>query len=204
MQMADLDRAATDFQQALKLNPNSLPAQKGLQTISFLKQVDQSITEYTEKLKQAPDDPALLSHLGYLHFQKGLHSQAADYWRAAIRLKPDWYEPYINLAGLLATSPDPEMRNPQEALMLAEKAAQLNEFEDAAILEIYSNILAANKKYTEAIDIAEKAVIQARRAGNKSQVEKLNQLIIQLKSKRDGGPFTCRCKAKLLLDRSMT
>ena len=48
-----------------------------------------------------------------------------------------------------------------------------------------SNILAANKKYTEAIDIAEKAVILAQRAGNKDQMERLNQIIIQLKSKRD-------------------
>ncbi|MCP4713055.1 MAG: sulfatase-like hydrolase/transferase [Planctomycetes bacterium] len=198
MQMADLDRASDDFSQALKLNPNSLAAKKGLQTIVFLNQVNQSIGEYEAKLKLSPNNPALHSRLGYLYFQRGQPTWAAKYWREAIRLKPDWHEPYINLAGLLATSKDWEVRDPEEALLLAEKAAQLNEFEDAGLLETYSNILALNKKYDQAIDVAEKAVIQARRTGNKTLVEKLNQLIIQLKSKRDNGQFTCRCRLTIL------
>ena len=158
---------------------------QNLQIIANLRRLDQSIIEYSEMLRRAPDDPAVHSRLGFLYFQKGLHPQAADYWRAAIRLKPNWYEPYINLAGLLATTKDPNLQNPKEALELAEKAAQLNEFNDANLLETYCNILAANKKYTEAINIAEKAIIQAQRAGNKALVEKLNQLIIQFKSKKD-------------------
>ncbi|MCP4713412.1 MAG: tetratricopeptide repeat protein, partial [Planctomycetes bacterium] len=143
-------------------------------------------------------DAALHSRMGYLYFQRGQPTWAAEYWREAIRLKPDWHEPYINLAGLLATTKESEMRDPEEALLLAARAAQLNEFEDPGLLETYSNILAVNKNYAEAISIAERGVIQARRAGNKTLVDKLDQLIIQLKIKLDGEQFTSRCQSKIL------
>ncbi|MCP4707556.1 MAG: tetratricopeptide repeat protein, partial [Planctomycetes bacterium] len=139
--LGDLDQATINYNRALRLNPGLVQIRNNLQIIANLIRLDQSIADYSEKLRRSPNDPAIHSRLGYLYFQKGLHSQATEYWREAIRLQPDWCEPYINLAGLLATTKESMLRNPEEALLLAEKAAQLNEFKDAGLLETYSNIL---------------------------------------------------------------
>lgn len=184
--LGDLDQATANYNRALRLNPGLVQVRKNLQIIANLKKIDQAIAQYVLMSRQKPNDPTIKNQLGCLHFQKGMHAQAADYWRQTIQLKPNWHEPHNNLAKLLATTTDPNLQDTRKALVHAEKAAQLNEFEDTAILETYCSILAINQKYLEAVNIAEKAVIQARRAGNKAQVENFNRIILQLKSKRDG------------------
>ena len=56
----------------------------------------------------------------------GKTDEAVAEYRQAIRLKPDYPTPYNNLAELLATSADPKLRRPAEAVELAKKAVSLD------------------------------------------------------------------------------
>jgi len=52
--------------------------------------------------------------------------QAVDYYRQALRRKPDFAEALNNLAMLRASCPQPEFRNGPEAVQLAETACRLS------------------------------------------------------------------------------
>ena len=78
-----------------------------------------------EMIKQSPEDPLLYGDLGDLYQADGQYEKAAAAYGASLRLYPE--NPVIlnNLAWLLATCPDPEIKNPHRALETALKASQL-------------------------------------------------------------------------------
>ncbi|MCP4707558.1 MAG: tetratricopeptide repeat protein [Planctomycetes bacterium] len=167
------------------MNPQLTEVRNNLQMIAKIKQLEQTETQYTQILAQNGDDPAIHNHLGTINFQMGRHQIAIDYWREAIRLRPDWPEPLVSLAGLLLTSNTPALRNPAEALQLTRRAAELTHNANAGILEKLSMALAVNGKYLEAIKTAELAIPLAQKAGDKMLAESLRQHVIDFKTKRD-------------------
>ena len=73
----------------------------------------------------APGNPRYHENLGLiLHAQKRMGEAIAAY-REAIRLNRDYGPPYRNLAWVLATCPEPMVRDPAEAVKLAKKAVEL-------------------------------------------------------------------------------
>ncbi|MFC1783717.1 sulfatase-like hydrolase/transferase, partial [Planctomycetota bacterium] len=141
--LGDMDEAIRNLNEALRLKPDLAQVRNVLNNINRMGQLDQQIAQYTEMLEGQPDDPALHGKIALAYFQKGAHNQALEHWRQAIRLKPDWPEPYHNLAGFLAITKDQELRNPGEAVRLGRRAAELSQFKNAAILDTLSIAYAA-------------------------------------------------------------
>ncbi|MFC1783510.1 sulfatase-like hydrolase/transferase [Planctomycetota bacterium] len=184
--LGDFDQAVTHLNQALRLNPDLVNARNDLMKISQLLLLDQSIAQDTEVLRRRPNDPVLHSKLAYAFYQKGDYEQAISHFREVIRIQPEEPEAYNNLAGLLVTTKDQELRNPAEAVRLAERAAELSQSKSAAILQTLSLAYAATNNYAEAISTAQKALKIATSEGNKAMAEHLRQRLTLLKSKRDG------------------
>lgn len=72
-------------------------------------------------------------------------------YRAALRLQPDAIVVRNNLAWLLAASSDAALRDPAEALRLAEGAAEATQKSDPGVLDTLSVALAANGRFEEAV-----------------------------------------------------
>lgn len=62
----------------------------------------------SDALKSNPNDPTLQFNLGVVSTETGNFTDAEKYYRKAIELKPDYYEPYLNLAEL-KLKPDAEI-----------------------------------------------------------------------------------------------
>ena len=185
--LGDVTQAVSNLKRALQLQPDMSDERVNLNTILMMEQqLNLQIAQYNVMLQSNPNDPALHDKLARILYQNGDCQTAIEHLRQAIWLKPDWAEPYMNLAGLLATTWDARLRNPQEAVELAQKAAQLTERKDVAVLERLSVILDTAGKYDEAIQAAEEALILAQADDNQALVESLQKHIIQIKSKRDG------------------
>ena len=73
-----------------------------------------------------PDNAGVRLNLGSALKVLGRYDEAAVQYREAVRLSPDYAFAYNNLAWLLATVPDPQLRNPAEAVQFAVKAVELN------------------------------------------------------------------------------
>ena len=93
------------------------------QALNFHEQGNLDVAEniYRQILETAPCNPDVLNLLGLIAQQKGLHTQAIDYFYQAIRQIPDHAPYHFNLA----LSFDNEHK-PYEALQAYQKSVQLN------------------------------------------------------------------------------
>jgi cytochrome c-type biogenesis protein CcmH/NrfG len=67
--------------------------------------------------------------------ERGQVSAAVTHYREALRIKPDLVSAMTNLAWVLATSTEPALRQPSEAVRLAEQAVRLSDSKNAVILD---------------------------------------------------------------------
>ena len=92
-------------------------------------------------------------------------------YREAMRLKNDWPAPINGAAWILATHPDPDARNPEEAVRLAASAAKLTNNQNPAVLDTLAASYAAAGNFDEAIAAAEMALERMARIGNQELTE---------------------------------
>lgn len=96
--------------------------------------------------------------LGYALMRCGRSIEALDQFRQAARLEPDRHLPLDHMAWILAAHPDPQRRNPREAIDLAERAAGLTQRRSGAVLRTLAAAYAADGQFDHAIQIAENTI----------------------------------------------
>ena len=90
---------------------------------------------YRRALELRPDHADARSNLAGLYTTTGQDRAAADEFRRAVALRQDHASALAGLAWVLATSGDASVRNPQEAIGAAERAAALTGNADPAALD---------------------------------------------------------------------
>ena len=124
---------------------------------SYLLKNPKNIERLLEKQVQMhPENPLYNFSLGNLYYEKGDVRQAEIYYKNALTLSPENPEVLNNLAWLYATSKIPELRKPQQALTLAQKAAQLDP--KPYILDTLGESYFINGYYAEAVRAIEQAI----------------------------------------------
>lgn len=101
-----------------------------------------------------------------------------DFLKSALQHNPDAYDLYNNLAWMLATQKDSELRNSEEALAYAQQAVVRAPEENAALLDTLAACYAADGKYTQAIETAHKAI---RMANEEERTNLVRKLALRLK-----------------------
>ena len=91
----------------------------------------------------------------------GERDQALGHFRAALSGRPDWPAPMSEIAWILATHTDSRVRDPAEAVRLAERAAELTSRRDALVLDALAAAYAAAGDWDRATTTAETAVVLA-------------------------------------------
>jgi tetratricopeptide (TPR) repeat protein len=154
-----VDEAVVEYRRALELRPGYALAHNNL-AVAFL-----SLGRTQEALQNFRDairfDPNLLeAHLnaGLISRGIGAHAEAANHLRQAVVLSPDWVLAVESLASLLAASPDAAVRNPTEAIRLADHAASLTSRRDANVLDVAAVAYASAGQFNRATAIAEEAL----------------------------------------------
>ncbi len=108
----------------------------------------------------------------------------ADYEKA-IQLEPKDEGVLNNLAWVLATSPDPKLRNGKRALQLATRACELSHYKRAYILSTLAAAYAENGDFPQAIHWSSKAV----EIGGQDHDASLKELKKELASYKAGKPW---------------
>ena len=80
--------------------------------------------------------------------------QAVPHLQAAVNINPNWVNALNNLAWVLATHPDPRLRNGREAVALAERASKLVNPTPHALLDTLSAAYAEAGRFDEAVAAA--------------------------------------------------
>jgi tetratricopeptide (TPR) repeat protein len=102
--------------------------------------------------------------------------QAVRRYRRVLELSPVSSDAALELAWLLAISTDESLRNPPEALRLAQDAASRNSEPRAFV--VLAAAYAANGAFDQAVESVDRALAEARQLGNPGMV---NDLIRQKK-----------------------
>jgi spermidine synthase len=105
-----------------------------------------------------PQNPQTQYRLGVALASAGQPLEALEHLRTANRLRENWPAALRALAWILATHADERIRRPDEAVQLAELAAELTARRDALVLDTLAAAYAASGRFDQAIQTAERAL----------------------------------------------
>ena len=183
--MADAEAVC---RRALELKPESVPALLQLGAIEAAQgRTDEAIARLRRALALAPGEPlASFALASAIALRSGPTAEVVRLLRQAIEGKPGWPDPVNELAWLQATAADPALRDPAQALRLAERAVALTRTPDPNVLDTMAAALAALRRFDEASATAERALALAREQGADSLAIGIER---RLRSYRRGRPF---------------
>jgi tetratricopeptide (TPR) repeat protein len=128
--------------------------------------VPEAISHAQVALTIWPDNADAHNNLALALFRTGHIDEAIAHWKKSLEIRPGHMNAQSNLAWVLATSPDPSLRDGAKAVELAEKVIQLAGHPNAMILRTLAAGYAESGKFSDAIDIAHRALQLAVAQGN--------------------------------------
>jgi tetratricopeptide (TPR) repeat protein len=165
-------QAEEQFTQALRLQPDSATSHFDLgNTLLRQNKPREAAVQYAACLRLRPEDLQANLNLALVFTQLGQTADAIPRYRAAVHLNPKDVQVMKRLAWLLATDPDPHIRQAPEALQLASRAVQLAPGDPLA-WDTQGAALAEAGQFPEAAAAAGKALDLAA-AGQKDLIPKI-------------------------------
>jgi len=117
---------------------------------------EEAIAEYTAALRIKPEDPETHAGLAAVFAGRGDTREAITHYREALRFKADLVGALADLAWILATETD--VRQPTEAVQLAEDAVRLTNGNNAIVLDTLAVSYFAAGRVDDAIRTGRAAV----------------------------------------------
>ena len=146
------------YVKALQLKPNLAPACERLATLLFGQyRFAEAADRFRQFLELRPDHAEAHSVLGLCLVSQNKPHNAIRCFREAIRLDPKLPVPRNELAWILATDPDVEVRNGPEALQLALRACDLTTNREPSFLGTLDAAYAEVGRFKDAMETASKA-----------------------------------------------
>ncbi len=189
-----LDEGIEQLQKTLEINNDNFealnrPVVHKMVADVFYKQgkYDEAIEEYNEALSLEPKMLAVLNSLAEVYLAKGNMAQAVGSWQRAIEIKPKWPEVLNNLAWCKSVYSGSSFYDPSQAVEHSEKACELTDHKNADFLDTLSIAYAADGRFSDAVDTANKALGLANDAG---QEQVAGQILEHLKLFEAGKSYT--------------
>jgi tetratricopeptide (TPR) repeat protein len=170
--------AAEQFQEALRVKPLYADAASNFGFVLAAQgNIDDAIVQYRQALALKPSIDRTHYLLGAALLTKGELAEAIEEFRAALKLNPDLPPALNDFAWVLASNPDPAVRDGTEAVRLAERACEITRFRDPQMIGTLAAAYAEAGRFSEAISTAEKAKSLAEQIGRIDLVERNKELI---------------------------
>ncbi len=151
------EAAATSFRAATDLDPNFTEAWLGLARVTAASNSDESLMAWRRVVEQAPADKSARDRLATLLIGTGRHEEAIAVLRHGLEINPADVEMSRRLAWELATAPDEDLRNGNEAQRLAEYALS-QRAGDPVFSDTLAAAMAENGDFAQAIEFADIAL----------------------------------------------
>jgi len=182
-----LTEALEQFRVALLYKPDyaDVLIQNGV-VLGRLGRVNEALAQFESAVNIVPRFAPAYYNLGLSYERLGSIKKAVDCYRKAINLDPEYSEPLNNLANVLSSCPDGQIRNGIEAVTLAEKAVKLTGAKDANKLDTLACAYAEMQQFDQARRTALTAVNIAEAENNKSLVAQFGE---HLESFKQGRPW---------------
>ena len=182
--------AIAQYQAAIKIQPDNSEAHNNLAYVLLQNgEVEAAMAQSREALKIRPDYAIARKNLGAALFQKGQVDEAINQFQKALAIQPGLVEAQSDLAHIawvLATSPDPSVRNGTKAVELARQTDRLSSGGNPAMAATLAAAYAEAGRFSEAITTAQRALQLAISQNNPALAADLEA---ELKLYQAGSPF---------------
>ncbi len=153
-----VDEVLTEFQRAVEIKPEHAQAQNNLGlALAERGRLDEAIAHFQQALETNPDHAGARNNLGVALSEREGMLRAVAQRRQSLLSRPDDLALLNDLAWQLATNPNASIRDGVEALDLAQRAVQLSEGREPAILDTLAATQAEAGQFAEAAETARKA-----------------------------------------------
>jgi len=185
--LGKLDEAVICYSGTLRLDPNYLSAHQNLGTV-LTKQgkIDEAINHYRKAIQLKADFTEARNNLAYALRLQGDFNEAVSQYRKLLEFKPNHSQALSGIAWILATHPDPNHRDPNQSIELAERAAELTSYKNANALDVLAAAYAAAGRFPKAVETAEKALELAQSSQKEQLIEKIQS---HLSLYKDSKPY---------------
>jgi tetratricopeptide (TPR) repeat protein len=183
--LGKIGEAMNHYRHALKLAPDYANARNNL---GLALRTAGMLTEAVEQFEQAarlrPYDPIPQRNWAQVLAMQGKARDAVGRFQLALQAAPEASAVLGDLAWLLAAHPHSDIRAPEEALRLAERAAMMSGRQDPRILDVLSVAYAASQEFEQAASAARSALELAARRGNTRLAQDISERLRLFESRR--------------------
>ncbi|MCP3979126.1 MAG: tetratricopeptide repeat protein [bacterium] len=160
--LGDLARAIPVLERALELSPDNARVLNNLGLAYHIRgDVPRAMQHYRRSIELDPDSEEVHYNLGQAFLMSGQAQSAKAEFLEALRIDPESLGALTDLAWILATHPDAGLRDAEEAIRLASRAAELTAHEDATILDTLAAAFAEAARFDLAVETARNALKRA-------------------------------------------
>ena len=168
------DQAIEHLGKAVSMDDGLSPAHQYLaQSLLAAQQVDEAIESYQRYLQLAPGDTESRFQLARALLAAGRAKQAVAQIELVLRSQPDAVAALTFAARILAAHSDVQIRRPQQAVQLAQRAATLTGRREPVILDVLATAHAAAGQFELAVATAREALGLAVKAGDDDLVRRI-------------------------------
>jgi spermidine synthase len=154
-----LDEAVTYFRDALRCDPNFPNAHNNLGTVLAQQgRSAEALEHFDAAVRLRPSFAKAQQNRGIVLERLGRSSDAVAAYRETLRFDPGAREVEKRVAWILATDPDPAVRNGVEAVRLAQAASLAAGGNDPLALDVLAAAFAEAGRFDDAVRTAERAL----------------------------------------------
>jgi tetratricopeptide (TPR) repeat protein len=166
-QQGHTEEAAAEFRKAIELNPTDGKAHNNLGVVLCQQgRMEQGIAEFRAALEIEPDDAEADKNLGNAVFRRGSAAEAIGYEQKALELQPADASAQNDLAWMLATAPQPSLRDGARAVKLAMQACRSSGGNNPLTLRTLAAAYAEAGQFPDAVQTAQRALQLAQAQSN--------------------------------------
>ncbi len=181
------DDAIATYRKGVEVEPGNVAARQTLGGLLLSAGRNQEAArEFSAVLQVRPDDSAAHYQLALALSAQGKSREAVKHYVRGLKSFEDIPAGLNNLAWILATCPDPQIRDGAKAVALAEKACSLTDYKEPILVGTLAAAYAEAGRFADAIAAAEKAHSLAE-AAHADELAAKNAELLQLY--RAGKPF---------------